>query len=1059
MPLPDIRPGFSSAWMFPATRDEYEWARSHGTEAYYYLPQVNWTGFSGGAVVPVDTLNQAATLPSEQQLQIAAADSVLPITYGRDRLGARIADLGVLNGYLVMFCIWGRGPYDALEGITIDDADLPAGVVTTHYDGTQTTPDPVLAEIYGGGYADVLAGRVYSVLQVPPGVSSGFPAVRAIWRGRQLYDPRLDSTAGGSGPQRLADPATWAWSQNWALILADYLASSLYGMGRTLDWDSVAVVADVCDEDVAGAPRRSGGGLSLDKRLAAADWLDTLRSYAGAFVLDDGTFARLVADRPAAAVKHFSWAAGDLKSLAPLEMADLSQVPTAVEVVWTDTSQLPWTEASVVVKAAGVDAGTTPLRFSRVFMPGWHAASPATREATEILNKRARGNIATEAEVFDAGTVIEPGDVIGISAPVGLAAAPFRVTATSGSLGRYKLKLTRYDAAMYSDAVASYVTPAETNLPNPANPPAVTGVIAVEEAFQQATDGVGLSRLRVSWTPTAWPYLAQVRIEVYDQSAAGTPLVGGGTVERDAAATWVSPPLLQGHTYVAQVAFVSSLVAGAWGYSAPLPILGDQLPPTNVTGLTGFEVGGRVRMRWDGAVAVGTWRYEVRGGGVGVAWESATVLDRVIGLRFESADLAAGTYDILVKAVNSAWVYSVGVARFTIVVTTDVNAWLVGEYEFVSPSVSGMAPYTLGPLDTASRHVTEDGVLAATKFPALASTYSAVAATYNAVASQLTTEWHDFGVALVGNWLGQYDGAAALQGTLLPELDLSPDTVGVAVYPAMAAKATGRFARLKFAAVSGDSINVVMPRMSCVVNAIPREETLSATTSASGPVNVLLAGLYAYWKSIAVAASGAVQASGQYDNVRVNAYTNDGLQLGSSIAAGASGDQYVFWGFSVAGRTIAAGDYIEFDILCGKSPAGATVQGGVDIRYSDASYQRTYASACGVTVTDLGVWQHVSVALGATPVGKAVSWWDLVNHSDAVGDYELCVRNVRITDGAGTVRQTIYGASGAPAINQQDFASGYAANLAMNPANSLDVYAFNGTTKIATPVVITFKGV
>jgi hypothetical protein len=43
-------------------------------------------------------------------------------------------------------------------------------------------------------------------------------------KGRKLYDPRLDSTNGGSGSHRTNNAATWAWSNNWALCVRDYIS-------------------------------------------------------------------------------------------------------------------------------------------------------------------------------------------------------------------------------------------------------------------------------------------------------------------------------------------------------------------------------------------------------------------------------------------------------------------------------------------------------------------------------------------------------------------------------------------------------------------------------------------------------------------------------------------------------------------------------------------------------------------------------------------------------------------------------------------------------------------
>ena len=53
---------------------------------------------------------------------------------------------------------------------------------------------------------------------------SGAPGnLAAVIKGRKIYDPRLDSTNGGSGAHRYTDATTWEWSDNPALCVADYL--------------------------------------------------------------------------------------------------------------------------------------------------------------------------------------------------------------------------------------------------------------------------------------------------------------------------------------------------------------------------------------------------------------------------------------------------------------------------------------------------------------------------------------------------------------------------------------------------------------------------------------------------------------------------------------------------------------------------------------------------------------------------------------------------------------------------------------------------------------------
>lgn len=86
--------------------------------------------------------------------------------------------------------------------------------------------------------------------------------IRAEAYGALVYDPRLDSTQtglspAGSGSHRYDDPATWAWSDNPALCVADYLIDSRFGLGLAptrIDWQSVLDAAEHCEElvDIPG---------------------------------------------------------------------------------------------------------------------------------------------------------------------------------------------------------------------------------------------------------------------------------------------------------------------------------------------------------------------------------------------------------------------------------------------------------------------------------------------------------------------------------------------------------------------------------------------------------------------------------------------------------------------------------------------------------------------------------------------------------------------------------------------------------------------------------------
>ncbi len=94
----------------------------------------------------------------------------------------------------------------------------------------------------------------------------GKPEFEFVMRGLREYDPRKDSTvAGGSGPQRINDPATWVFTRNPAVHRLNYQLGlralnsgrTLIGEGKSLgqlDLATYFVAMNVCDTIKAGKP-------------------------------------------------------------------------------------------------------------------------------------------------------------------------------------------------------------------------------------------------------------------------------------------------------------------------------------------------------------------------------------------------------------------------------------------------------------------------------------------------------------------------------------------------------------------------------------------------------------------------------------------------------------------------------------------------------------------------------------------------------------------------------------------------------------------------------------
>lgn len=157
--------------------------------------------------------------------------------------------------------------------------------------GTQTTADTYLVSKFGSdadrAWANDMVGRglpvVITTALWDEKVWTKFPEFVGEFQGIPLYDITKDSTAGGVGAQRWDNPATWAFSDNNAVMIYNILRGIFYGSARVwggsceaaqLPYDVWASAINACDESVAlvggGTEKRfrAGRRINLNERPA-----------------------------------------------------------------------------------------------------------------------------------------------------------------------------------------------------------------------------------------------------------------------------------------------------------------------------------------------------------------------------------------------------------------------------------------------------------------------------------------------------------------------------------------------------------------------------------------------------------------------------------------------------------------------------------------------------------------------------------------------------------------------------------------------------------------------
>lgn len=832
-------------------------------------------------IAPASTLNRTATYAADRQMTLAGAGQVVRVTYGQDRIGGHI--LNVLQGgyYVIVQVLWGfqctAVSEVMLNNELIDDAEL--GAVWTHYTGSQSTVDATLAGAFsdiGVTYADTLAGYAYSVIQLPPDKFSGSLNITGLIKGRTLYDPRDLSTT---------------WNTIPALALADFLTNTTYGAGLTVDWTSVGDAADFNLLDLGGGEQRRTINLTLTSPQRVNDVIETLRTYAGCFLVRRGSTIYLVPDEPRTSDATYAHASGQVKEFSAFEKRDLGDSPTVMEVVYTDTSSDPWKDASAFAQLPGV--GTTlPRRQSTVRLPGIQSYSQARREAVERLNKLTGNDLVGSVTVFDAGIAHEMGDIVTLSLPIGIVAKDFRIASppTSAGPGLWKLEVVEYDPAVYDLTVQTAPTYPDTTLPNPNTPPAPTSVTAEEELFQQA-DGSWNSRVRVDITPSTFMFLAGYRVEVWD----GSILVDAGQVSLPSYAT---PPLQEGVAYTIKAAVVSTTGAAGTYAQTSITFQAKRAAPTDVTSIDGFEVGGDVYLSWAPAYDLDLRDYELRYGTTSDTWATATLLDRIVALRYISKGVVSpGVRRFFIKARDSVGNYSANAVYCDVTVTIDPDSMQI-EYRPVSPTLTSMVNFP--ERDGSSYDVTVvgtgvvSGVLSGTM-----STYTYPLAAYWGGTSswQGDTGADPWGVALAGDWSAESTHAVIGTGSATLTMRLSEDGTSFTDYTSFPAKDSARYARVKIDTTT--CVKVTRNTQRVYANAVTRSEYGSVSVTGTGTpgavvqlTNKYFARRYVQLTPIGTGATYAVA-----DNVQ--------------LTAGTGTNSFDVYAFNAAGSRVAATvDYV-----------------------------------------------------------------------------------------------------------------------------------------------------
>ena len=665
----------------------------------------------------------------------------IPVIYGKRQVGLTrvfVESSGADNQYLYVagvLCEGGGSGITAIDEVYVDDKLVTFDGALT--DGTLRAVSSSDTNYYKGGESLIsiqgffgldnqsasslldettnwtsnhkLSGLAYVALRFKwnQDAYSGLPEVRVTVRGKKIYDPRLDTTKGGSGSHRQDTASTWAYSANSSLVLLDYLRNTRYGKGLPNDafesnYDSFKTSANTCDTQVtpySGATSdinlfETNAVIDSEKKVLenVRELLVPMRAIfnytQGKYkVIIEGTGSSqllLTKDNVVSEVKlqgeskseKYNRVIGTFTNPEKDYQSDTVSYPP-----FDDSALDPADQHATMLS----DDNNTLLERSFDML---QVTSPyQAEEICENILKRSRNNLKAEVTVTSEALNLSIGDIVTATYDTaGFSAKPFRVMSLAiNSDSTVTLGLEEHQDNFYTwEEKGEAPTIADTILPNPFSVSAPASV-TLDDQLIEYSDGVVITALDVTIGASPDNFVDYYQVE-YKLSTEANYLVAGQVRGLNHRILNVVDGLL----YNVRVKAFNTLGVQSSYTSASRTIVGGTLPPADVEDFSCNVIGNSIFLSWSQIADLDLAYYTLRYSPLtsGVTWANSVTLVEKVARPATSVMVGSriGTY--LIKAVDKNGNYSVNES----LVTTDISA--IGNFNAVAtqeeaPSFAG----------------------------------------------------------------------------------------------------------------------------------------------------------------------------------------------------------------------------------------------------------------------------------------------------------------------------------------------------------------------------------
>jgi hypothetical protein len=537
---------------------------------------------------------------------------------------------------------------------------------------------------------------------------NSLPEIRVTLKGNKLYDPRLDSTKGGSGSHRENTASTWEYSNNSSLVLLDYLRNARYGKGLPTsafetNYESFKTSADKAEIQVT--PYVGGSAINLFETNAVVPTEDKvidnvrelLNPMRAIFNYTQGKYFLIVEDADTSVFSlNTDNIIGGIKIYGEKKNTKYNRIiGTFVnpDKEWqSDTISFPPYDDSALPSAdqhatlLAEDNGTLlEGNFDFKFITSPYQAE----ELCEIILKRSRNALSIELMATSQALNLTIGDIVDITYPTGgFSAKPFRVYGlsinTNNTVG---LKLIEHQDNFYTwGSKAQAPTISDTVLPNPFNvsPPSS---VTLDDQLIAYNDGTVIVALDIAIGASPDSFVDYYQVEYKKSSETNYQIHGQGTGLNQRVLN-----VIDQETYNVRVKAVNSLGVSSTYVTTTRTIIGAIAPPQDVQDFACNIINQDAHLSWSPVSDLDLAYYQIRYSTLtsGADWQNSVSLVQKIARPATSVTVPARNGTYLIKAVDKLGNFS---SNATLVVTNLVG---IGNFNAIvtqteSPSFTGTA--------------------------------------------------------------------------------------------------------------------------------------------------------------------------------------------------------------------------------------------------------------------------------------------------------------------------------------------------------------------------------